>query len=709
MKITKVQVHPEGPLKKGFHSECRGLNLIFGKNESGKTFILEALSTWLFGVGRLSPLKGKAREWNPKPTGSVEVSGFEPDSHNEVEVFGPTTQKNLQDHLAKELEMPSDLAKLLVVRAGEVLLESPESLVKNRLSAAGKLDDLISAKRISKTIQAASVGDQIIEGRNQGELKTQRDAIEKLHALESLRQEYFDEKGLKLNALKKELQILLSEQRELQATKESYAGQIFDQIKETENQIARINQIDLDDLKRQLHARKQSTDRINESEARLVNLDKKLSEKAWLESVLKKFTELTSGVNSKPSTIVSRKPIFLILSGLAVFGAVGSFAAGITIVSGVSGFLALLFFVFWFVILSKESSASTTASSELEHLKDDLQKKFGEQPVDEHIIQSKLTELIRLQGQRDQVALGLAKDQKENIEAFERLKSCMPDLCPDGDQEDWGAKIKEFEETKRTLQEKKDQLLKEVYQLGFNERPEPKDAIASAANWDGKRANKVRNRINDLREEENRLSGEGTRLKAKISTACGDHSGSWEELIGALEQKISEFRDLYREITATILGKHAVCVAVGKLQQKEDEMISKCLADPVIIEDLKEISGGRFAGYGWEGGHLNVVDSSGQAYPLNMLSTGAMEQVSLVMRLLFARSYLGDEPGFLLLDDAFQHSDWERRKQLVDYTIRLVRVHKWQIFYFCMDDHLVNLFHKKANEIIPDDFSYNSL
>ena len=280
------------------------------------------------GVGRLSPLKGKAREWNPKPTGSIEVSGLEPNSHNEVEIFGPTTQKNLQDHLAKELEMPSDLAKLLVVRAGEVLLESPESLVKNRLSAAGKLDDLISAKRISKTIQAASVGDQIIEGKNQGELKTQQDAIEKLHALESLRQEYFDEKGLKLHALKQELQSLLSEQKELQAAQESYAGQIFDQIKETESQIDRIDQIDLDDLKKQLHASKQSTDRINESEARLVNLDKKLSEKAWLESVSKKFTELTSGVNSKPSTIVSRKPIFLILSGLGGFGGGWVFCCG---------------------------------------------------------------------------------------------------------------------------------------------------------------------------------------------------------------------------------------------------------------------------------------------------------------------------------------------------------------------------------------------
>ena len=264
------------------------------------------------------------------------------------------------------------------------------------------------------------------------------------------------------------------------------------------------------------------------------------------------------------------------------------------------------------------ASALTTASSELDQLKDDFQKKFGEQQVDEHIIQSKLTELIRLQGQRDQVALGLAKDQKENIEAVERLKSRMPDLCPDCDQEGWGTKIEEFEANRRTLQEKKVQLCKEVYQLGFNERPEPKDAIASAANWDGKRANEVRNCINDLREEENQLSGEGTRLKAKISTACGVHSDSWEELIGALEQKISEFRDLYREITATILGKHAVCVAVGKLQQKEDEIISKCLADPLIIEDLKEISGGRLAGYSWEGGHLNVVDSSGQAYSLSV-------------------------------------------------------------------------------------------
>jgi uncharacterized protein YhaN len=49
---------------------------------------------------------------------------------------------------------------------------------------------------------------------------------------------------------------------------------------------------------------------------------------------------------------------------------------------------------------------------------------------------------------------------------------------------------------------------------------------------------------------------------------------------------------------------------------------------------------------------------------------------------------------FLILDDAFQHSDWDRREWLVDEIAELTKI-GWQIFYFTMDDHIKHLFEER--------------
>ena len=81
----------------------------------------------------------------------------------------------------------------------------------------------------------------------------------------------------------------------------------------------------------------------------------------------------------------------------------------------------------------------------------------------------------------------------------------------------------------------------------------------------------------------------------------------------------------------------------------------------------------------------------------------------LLLRKIFAEDYFDEESGFLLLDDAFQHSDWERRESLVDYILQLVEDHDWQIFYFSMDDHLATLFYERASARLGSDFAYKQL
>ena len=80
------------------------------------------------------------------------------------------------------------------------------------------------------------------------------------------------------------------------------------------------------------------------------------------------------------------------------------------------------------------------------------------------------------------------------------------------------------------------------------------------------------------------------------------------------------------------------------------------------------------------------------------LSTGAREQVFLGARLGFARIALDNEPSFLVLDDAFQHSDWERREQLVQQAVGLVEA-GWQVLYFTMDDHIRDLFNTVGDRL----------
>ena len=86
-----------------------------------------------------------------------------------------------------------------------------------------------------------------------------------------------------------------------------------------------------------------------------------------------------------------------------------------------------------------------------------------------------------------------------------------------------------------------------------------------------------------------------------------------------------------------------------------------------------------------------IVSDKYNDYPLAGLSTGAQEQILFALRIGFARKLLQRETSFLILDDAFQYSDWQRRNLLVGKMRELAEA-GWQIIYFTMDDHIRDLF-----------------
>ena len=108
-----------------------------------------------------------------------------------------------------------------------------------------------------------------------------------------------------------------------------------------------------------------------------------------------------------------------------------------------------------------------------------------------------------------------------------------------------------------------------------------------------------------------------------------------------------------------------------------------------------------------EGDNLKVANDY-EEFALADLSTGTQEQVLLALRIGLASYNAGEDRLFLILDDAFQHSDWQRRVHLVNATIGLAQ-DGWQVFYFTMDDHIRDLFCDKARAALGNDFNYQEL
>lgn len=99
---------------------------------------------------------------------------------------------------------------------------------------------------------------------------------------------------------------------------------------------------------------------------------------------------------------------------------------------------------------------------------------------------------------------------------------------------------------------------------------------------------------------------------------------------------------------------------------------------------------------------LTVHDAEGRSWPLPHLSRGTRDQVYLALRVGLARAALEaaelDEPGFFLLDDAFLTADWERRERLVEAAADLAD-EGWQVVYLTCDDHLLELFEGAGSRV----------
>lgn len=694
IRIDQINVEKSGPIS-GLPLNLGRFNLIYGLNEQGKTFLVEFVIRSLF-----KNLSG----WSLRDTdsrGKVVVSGL----RESPITLTPSSGRKLEDFLAEEEPgMPARISRLLVVKGADLSLEDGHGpgvgrdILTEFLSGRGVLDDIQG--NISKTVRKATIENGQIVGSSVGEIKSRNILQNDLEQIDLL----FEQvdviySGGERQALRASIQKLDKAIAEQEVAKSQQAYQLDQRIQQDQKLLDRLPQEALDKLKANFNKLQETLMRISHQEVKLDRLDRESEHYEWLEEAIPLYEQRGEQGEVKSSPIF---PIVIILALiLAVVSSFLGFSLGtvfLVIMAAVAG---------WLYVRQYRSALEHVADvDEIKKLADEYQNRFG-RPLSglpqlketkksmEEAYHGSKTLVDELQEERAQL-----EDLRYQVGSeFQRLTDKTPEL------EDWESEINELANRRGQLQNQLNNDQVELAALGVPEyeyRAEP-----GTVDYNPKRLQALQEELGQVKEDLRQKTGDLDNLKQRLSATTGDEiTIDWEILLQNLQRQREGIAAEYREITAKVLAGILVNEQLDVIRAQEEEKIQEKLASPMVGGPIQTITR-RYSGVHYEDGKVWVTDDFGR-FPLSDLSTGALEQVLLGLRLGFAAQTMRQDGLFLLLDDAFQHADWQRRRWLLDQVVTLAK-DGWQIIYFTMDLHIKRLFDQVGQQVFPGQYTSHQL
>jgi uncharacterized protein YhaN len=200
----------------------------------------------------------------------------------------------------------------------------------------------------------------------------------------------------------------------------------------------------------------------------------------------------------------------------------------------------------------------------------------------------------------------------------------------------------------------------------------------------------LENTLKDKQEQLNKINDENSAFKNDIIRVTGAQlNDNWETLIEKLNEKKREIMDQLRQKESFILAGVIVHNSITDLLKAEEQQIQNSINSKEFSDILYKVTG-KYNGLIINNDGIISITSQIADYDLRDLSTGTKEQVLFALRVTLAEKILGDK-AFFILDDAFQHSDYDRRPRLIDQLFTLAN-EGWQIIYLTMDDNIRELF-----------------
>jgi uncharacterized protein YhaN len=693
IRIDEINVQNLGPIR-SLQLGLRDINLVYGKNERGKTFLVDFLLRSLF---KSAPKSRRLMEAN----GLVKVSGLD----EAEQIFSPSSRNKLEDYLADSMGfLPPNLYKLLVVRGGELAIVEgdPCGVSKQTLKEYLSNQQLLDAieKPIPETIKSSTLQSGEIIGPAKGEVKRQADIESNIRYLDSVFGQVND--NLSTGArhqIDERLQNQISEAEELYRAKCYRAFEIDNQLKAVKAERQKIPAENLEDLNNLIRDYRKVESNIASRrklvEEKSINYENYL----WLVQATSSYQSLKQVEIKKPAWIIV---VFSVLS--LILSAVFAFL-NLPLVSVLSVLLGLALGGI-FISNMYQSTKNVRESDELRKIGEEYSKRFSGGAVTLASLQATLKKIEPDYDEYKRHSEELKEESKILENTAAEIKAGF--LALTGEtvlQKDWQQKYQEIRDKATLLNEKVVELDKDLLALGIpeedfiKEKPQKKydrrrEAELSAA---------IEQSDRELAEEDRKLAD----LRAELKKYTEVDSNGWNELILGLENKRSSLVDDLTRIRARILGQNVVYQVISDLRLQEDDAIRRNLDTEKIAVPLKRITH-RYERIEIDTNNRILVSDIYNQFDMADLSTGAQEQVLLALRIGFASILLGKEQPFLILDDAFQHSDWTRREYLLETTMDLAK-EGCQILYLSMDDHIRELFQTKVKSRFKENYGYYEL
>lgn len=665
MKIKEFSINRYGPLPETGRMALSNFNLFFGKNEEGKTLMIDALVKLLLGKsvkgfehinrveespeGYIVLENGYGKEVKvPEMGGVEEVTGLSPSECRNIFIVRDSDLSilrqsefytNVTDHLTglrtEEItSIKKELQKLgKLTRAdskGELSDKQEFGKMKSRVDSARDLIEIIDRFQDSIEREHFERFEEELVMHN----RSLENVREKIECFETARKREKYEKG------KKALEKFTEEEQSQEAEKLRKEGQCLQALK---------------DKKRM----------VDEAIGLKIAGYRAKKEKAAGQEVMNRFFAFAATIS----------PVLLVLS------LVGNFLiASLVLFNILTVLFLILTVIFWgcefFFLKSRARLAE-----EVEKIKSDASN-LG-------LGAGSIEEILAAAGEIEKECLDREEQLNEKKEKERQFMGTQIGVL----KSFFAEKGKTLEDNIRIWREEVKKL--EIYRDKAKGIEFDENAVSGSKAEEETHRNKldeINRKMSELRMDMEEVEREANKaLKADDYLYCGT-SAELKTVRDRLQMMITE-----NETNKSTALK--VMELFEKIESEEKDKISELFGKGSSVSKRFEgITGGLYKEVTFESemGEIEVKRRDGEMLEARKLSGGAYDQLYLSVRVALGERLLKSEKGFFIMDDPFIKADPGRLNKLI-YVLKEISEDGWQVIYFTAKGEIVKSFKEDIN------------
>jgi len=197
---------------------------------------------------------------------------------------------------------------------------------------------------------------------------------------------------------------------------------------------------------------------------------------------------------------------------------------------------------------------------------------------------------------------------------------------------------------------------------------------------DGAAVKKLQDQLENCRRQQREVYEQLTGLTAELKAYFGCEQ---------LEEVLWKVEDLEGELKELDILEQAgqrVRKTFERVLQQSDAILDDIIGGEQVCRSFRKITADRYRSVSMDDLNLRVTDDQGRQWEFDNLSSGTRDQLLTVLRLVLAEHRLGGK-GFLILDDPLVNSDRIRLGEQMDLLGRLVR-DGWQVLFMTAQDEI---------------------